>query len=242
MICEDRHGPQALPGFFNEADNMKRRRLIIALVGALLLGALVVVILPSSEPHFQGRTLTRWISEASDAEMHMANPALVTNDARWLSARLALKNTAPDAIPWLLKLLQTKDSRLMQNVEVWLYEIPILHLRLRNDTDKALIAKDGLRILSEDAKPAWPELIRLSHSPDPEIRIRAFWCLSESKMDKETLMPILIRLVSDPDLNVQKNVALGLDILDPKEAEAAGVYKKFPQLKPISTNQGTNSQ
>jgi hypothetical protein len=220
---------------------MKRIRLAIVLAAVVIMGSLAFVASRPREPRYEGRTLTEWIGDALNAQVrNVGSPASnLTNDPTWLSANRAVKQMAPEAVPWLLRLLQVKDSSLKRNVARWLDDYPRLRLRLhiRADYDDVLVAVQGLSLLGDDAKAAWPVVLQLAQSPDSSMRLRALWCLGESKLDKQTLMPVLLRLLRDRDSTVQYMTAIYLNTHYPQEAEAAGVYKMFPQLKTKPTEQ-----
>ena len=95
----------------------------------------------------------------------------------------------------------------------------------------------GFGILGSDAKPAWPALIQWTSSPDFYLRYFAFTCLSKSRPDEATFLPVLLRLIHDPDRNIQEAAARVLHNRFPKDAETAGVYKTFPELKNQPTAQ-----
>ncbi len=207
---------------------MRRRRYIIALslCALVIIGWLVFAFPRAREPRYRGRTLTEWIGDT------LREPTSnVTNSPAWQKSSEAAKHMAPEAVPWLLKLIQARDSRLKQQVAGLFDYVPIVHIHITRAYETVKIAEQGFALLGEDAKPAWPELIRLTESPDVNIRAHAFECLCESRIDKQALMPVLIRFLRDPYPSLQHYAAIYFVVRCPQEAEAAGVYKKFPWLK-----------
>jgi hypothetical protein len=97
----------------------------------------------------------------------------------------------------------------------------------------------GFSLLGKDGRPAIPALVQLTKNPEPDIQMNALYSLNEVAAEKQTLLPVLVDLLnsSDSSTNDLKRAA-SLAAADwfrrlyPEEAEKAGVYKKFPELKP----------
>lgn len=209
---------------------MKRKGVVICItVAVALLGCFALAFPRTREPSYQGRTLTEWICD------DVGKPK---NSPVWQNASRAVQHMAPEAVPCLLKWVQAKDSRLKQEVAGWVNDY--LHLHITTADQKVLLAESGFALLGDNANLAWPELIRLTQSPDARMRLEAFWCLFQSRLDKQTLMSIANRLLSDQDIEVQRGVMDFLTRHYPEEAEAA-VYRKFPDLKFVPPGRGTNN-
>src|ERR1700722_1364899 len=136
---------------------MKRIRIIVMVVAVMVIGVVAIAIFRDREPRYQERTLTEWIEydikkRASDPE-HQA-------------AERAVKQMAPDAIPWLLRWAEKHDSSLKLKVIDFLNKHPAIHLHLKPAFEYYLIAFDGFQLLGSEAKPAWPMLIQWTSSPD----------------------------------------------------------------------------
>jgi hypothetical protein len=105
------------------------------------------------------------------------------------------------------------------------------------------MAVTGIEILGKDATPAIPALIRLTRQGDMETRTCALISLESIRPPKEVFLPVLITLLNnsdksdrDPEPSLGWRAANILNNLYPEEAEKAGVYKKFPELKPAGAN------
>ena len=55
--------------------------------------------------------------------------------------------------------------------------------------------------------------------------------LQLTKADKAIMAPLMRRLLDDPDPNFQFGAIIYFCDVDPEEAEAAGLFKKFPQYR-----------
>ena len=230
---------------------MNRRRFVILLL--VVLGILSFAFFHESEPRYQGRTLTEWIAYSQEM-----NPgAQITSgwvkegeDGPWLSPQWqksshAVKQMAPDAIPLLLKWVQVNPSPIENKLAGWLEKIPGLHFHF-SSLEAQSRAFQGFCLLRNAAKPAWPKLIALTYDKDPERRWWALNCLVYSRPDKETLEPVLRRLIHDAGTNVHFNVqyfaAWAFHDGYSQDAEAAGVYKMFPKLKNVGQLTSVHNQ
>src|SRR5581483_5885513 len=176
---------------------MKRLRLIV-LVLVLVLGCLAIACFRAREPRYQGRTLSEWI----ESTRHCSE-----TEPQWQNASHAVKQMASNAIPILLDWVRSEDSPQKAKDIYWINENAPFHFHVRRASERRDAASTGFSLLGSDAKPAWPALVDLTFSRIPELRYDAFWCLVFSEADNATLLPVLTRLVHDPDGVVQKTAA-----------------------------------
>ncbi len=130
---------------------MKRIRLIVIVVAVVVLGNLSIFILRAREPRYQGRTLTEWIESAAN------NP---DSDPERHEAENAIKQMSSDAIPWLLKWAQVRDSLPKAKLIDWLDRHPSLHVQIKGAGYYNYLAAFGFQLLGNEAKPAWPVLVK----------------------------------------------------------------------------------
>jgi hypothetical protein len=110
------------------------------------------------------------------------------------------------------------------------------------DDQKHRMAVNGFKILGQDALPAVPCLVRLTKKPNYGMKHWAVYSLVEIKPPKEILLPVLLQALNGPDDDFQSFAGPALARLYPEEAEKAGVYDLFPDLRPDATKNGqTNS-
>lgn len=98
------------------------------------------------------------------------------------------------------------------------------------------MAEAGFTILAKDALPAEPALVALTKDNDPSVRLTAFECLcSIVQPDYKTLTTILVPFGHDPDRYNRERAAehmrMFVAIITPEEAQNAGVYEAFPELR-----------
>jgi len=72
---------------------VKWRKLLIFPAALVMVAALVILLIPSPEPRYQGRSLTAWLLQAGQ---------LKTNSADFELARRAVTNIGTNAVPFLL--------------------------------------------------------------------------------------------------------------------------------------------
>ncbi len=219
---------------------MKRLRLISIVVAVILVGGLAIAIYRDREPRYRGRILTEWIQDGEDAYVRFlsrrkdAHETLET-ETDWQDASRAVKQMAPDVIPVLSKWVQMKNSPPKRELIDWLNRHPIFHFQIPSAEDSHTTAYFGYMLLGSESKPAWPVLIQWTYSTDPERRFWALICLAASKPDKETLVPVLTRLIHAPDKGLQRAASDVFHVQFPQDAEAAGVYRMFPSLRDEKT-------
>lgn len=130
-----------------------RKSTTVGFLTVLAFGALIALI-RLNEPRYNGRTLTGWLQQYSDASMDETQRLA---EAR--SAVLAIG--APKALPRILRLATTQDDP----VSTWViakteeFRIPFFHWR--STIDSQLMGIAGFEILGSNAAPAVPELTRL---------------------------------------------------------------------------------
>jgi hypothetical protein len=187
------------------------------------------------EPRYQDRTLSEWIKQAQTAQ-----DAAVDNDTMLLAAR-AVQEMGTNAIPWLLKWSSVDDSKSKEAVISLINTAPLSPFHIQMAKDRQERARLGFELLGEAAKPAWPIFIQWTSDQNAERRILGMEYLIGTGADKEVVKPILLRLLNDPDTNVQWMAAKSFNLRFRKEAEGAGVYKLFPKLRSVKQRQaGTN--
>jgi len=137
-----------------------RKSTTVGFLTVLAFGALIALI-RLNEPCYNGRTLTGWLQQYSDASMDETQRLA---EAR--SAVLAIG--AQKALPRILKLAETQDDP----VSTWMtakteeFRIPFFHWR--STIDSQLMGFDGFEILGTNAAPAVPELTRLLEDNNKE--------------------------------------------------------------------------
>jgi hypothetical protein len=228
---------------------MKRIRLISLVVAVIVFGGLTAAIFRAREPCYQGRTLTEWIRDGATALNAFrtkpdADAFHPETDPDWRAASHAVKQIGPDAIPHLLKWARAKDSVPKEKLIAWFRKHPSFYRSFGITTahEQNEMAQLGFWLLGSESKPAWPVLIDWTHSTEQDRRLLAFVCLIASKPDNETLMPVLLRIIHDPDKRVQFTASQVCVWMNPQAAEAAGVCEMFPGLKISPTDQTTTNQ
>jgi hypothetical protein len=223
---------------------MKRIRLISIAVALILIGLLAFSLFRSKEPSYQGRSLTEWIEKAESAQNKSGFDQIhPETDPDFSAASHAVQAMGPAAIPFLLRWAQANDSRVKDRIWEWAAKhSSFQELQMNPAWDRHLAAVEGFSLLGSKAKTAWPILIKWTYSTDNQLRLMSLLCLTASKPDQETFMPVLKRLMHDPDREIQSEASLAIHTLYPQEAEAAGVYKMFPELKHLPTIHTSTNQ
>ncbi|MDB6022564.1 MAG: repeat protein [Pedosphaera sp.] len=213
---------------------MKRLR-PIAIVGVVLsLGWLMFPFAEPKEPSYQGRRLSEWIT---DYETGVSGVIIGQKRVEVMrSARHAVKAIGTNAIPTLLQWLQATNSPKKVTLNKLLDKQSLIHFRFRGAGDWQLMAAEGFNLLGNDAEPAVPALTQLLGSEDKNLWARVWDCFFLIEQDKKILSPIILQLLHNQNVNIRFGAADYLSKVHKDEAEKAGIYKMFPELKPPTTN------
>ncbi len=186
----------------------------------LVLGFLAYAVFRDKEPSYQGRKLSDWIGAvyAADVKFRAQNPGYAQDhatDLEWQTAGHAVKQMAPEAIPFLLRWAQADDSPLRQKLYGWLGRHPSFLFGTRNAAHRHDMAFYGFMLLGNEINSDKAVLVRLTYSADSRIRFWALVMLDGSHPDRDTFLPVLWRLLHDPDQHVQGLAKLDLHSLYP---------------------------
>jgi hypothetical protein len=218
---------------------MKRLRIILISLAVLLVGVLVLCLVQPKEPSYQGRKLSEWLRYYYESGWDLDKFADVGASTR--ASEHAVKEIGTNAIPALLRWLKTKASPIKIKLNSLLDRQSVISFRFKTTNDWSKLAECGFLMLGDDAMPAVPALVRLSNSQDEKQREHALLCILYIDKDKKRLLPVLLQLFRSPTNDLTSTLAQYLDSNYPNDAERAGVYKMFPDLKPSTTNgAGTN--
>lgn len=128
------------------------------LAAVLVCGAaLAFLLIQRTEPRYQGRTLGEWVADV---------PLPPYEDGKAREAVHAVRQIGTNALPFLLRQIQTRES-LLRSFGVWLKKKQsLLPLSTRTDYQVRFDACLAIIALGPTAEPAVPELTRLLHVPE----------------------------------------------------------------------------
>jgi hypothetical protein len=186
---------------------------IFSLAILLIVGVLIYLLTPK-EPRYQDRTLSQWLTDFA-----ATSPGSQPDPKREAAAN-AVYQIGTNANPWLLKWASGKESKVKRALKEWINSHTPFHLDIQSDLLPIQKGSYGFGLLHEKAKPAYPALIQWTFDKDPRLRLVGLTCLNSSKPDKEIILPVLRRLVKDPDERVQFGASLKFFDYAPEEADA----------------------
>jgi hypothetical protein len=216
---------------------MKRLPLIALVVFIVLAGMLAFSRFHNREPSYQGRTLTQWLEEAEYKKTFG-----IRIEARLIACTNALKQMGTNAIPFLVKRITARDSAFEARIKLLLGKQSVINFHFKDDDREAGLAWVGFNLLGKDAESAIPALTTLTKDSDKTKRHLALIMIEATLPEKEVFLPILLRSLHDQDISPRTISARILARLFPGEAEKAGVFKEFPELKPGGTNTNLNAR
>ena len=145
---------------------MSRRRTVFILLLAGLAIGLLLVSARLDEPSYRGRSLSDWLEALVQRE-----------DAEGAAeARLALRQMGTNALPHLLSMLRTKDSRFKKLLQQWEGKHSFVDFRLYSADVIRGRAAEGIVAIGPPAAPWIPALTNLLDEPD--LGETALWALS----------------------------------------------------------------
>lgn len=133
----------------------KKSRVSLVVVLALAAIGALSYATRTSEPSFQGRALSRWLSDIENAhEDREAEPAMN-----------AVRQIGTNAIPYLLGMMRVEDSKLKETFITLFARAHIFRIRIPDASRKHLRAMFGFEALGAQASSAVPELKELVNNP-----------------------------------------------------------------------------
>jgi peptidoglycan/xylan/chitin deacetylase (PgdA/CDA1 family) len=182
---------------------VKLRSHIVALaLLAVVLAGFLYSTFRSNEPRHDGRTLGFWLREIE------ASPDAGTE--RWQRAARAVHQMGTNAIPALLTMLQTPDSKWKTDAVDWLQETVDLDLTETLGSIRGRRAIIGFRLLGPAAAgAALPKLAALATDRDPRISSQALAALGE--IGGQETIPTLVAVLAggNPAARAQAAGSLG---------------------------------
>jgi len=224
----------------------KRHILVIALLVAVF-GAISWQVLCSRETTYQGKGQTAWLKDLNSGPIIQGDFSGEKHEA----AADAFRRMGTNALPQLLDGLRSKDSRLAlawMNVS---RKYPVFGRIFLPADERRSAAAQAFKSLGPIAEPAIPELTSMLNDPDtslesafclasigsngippliqaltnyqPKVRYCAVFALGYKPTLAQAVVPTLLRMLSDPDLNVRLAASGTLKSIDPETAAKAGV-------------------
>jgi len=208
---------------------MKKRRVILLCVAAIC-GAIGFLrgCLNPAEPVWQGKKLSQWLTECD------------SGDPRDLSesARTAIRAMGANALPYLLRMISTTDSKSKMKLREWAGKGSIIwRWTTPSHYNSRISGAAGIEALGEDAPPATPELIKLLNGEEteypaalglgaigrPAVPLLLQTLTNQSAWTRmaavqalnfmhgaEQAIPDLLRCLDDPDPGVREGAAIAL--------------------------------
>jgi HEAT repeat protein len=181
---------------------MKRRLLWLALVVPVVV-SIVLAIQHQTEPAIRGRTLSEWLIAAKNG-----------GEAERMIAKQAIKEFGTNALPFLIREMQTKPS-LQERLEPWWVRTmpPQLWFDCTHAEDRRDQAVLAFSILETNAASALPQLRRLF----TDERLVEDAAIAIEQIKTTNAMEVLVPLLSHPNPRVRARTILGLGSFEQPE-------------------------
>lgn len=189
------------------------RGLIVALAIALSVGIAFVALRPR-EPVYQGKRLGVWVANLSPGNSQEA----------WLQGGEALRQMGTNALPFLVRMLESSDSRLKLRLMSWLQQQSLVKLHFKPASFRRYCARRALEVLGSSVKPAVPQLVQIAKAreKDVTVRIHALDVLRQLGSDAKETVPALIEILkaADEDIAVKSSACFALGAIGPEGKQA----------------------
>ena len=183
---------------------LKYRIVLFIFVGGILAFS-ALYMLNSREPAHQGRPLTEWLA---DLDRHVS-------PSQSRKAEEAIRCIGTNALPQLLRMLQTRDSAWKRKLIELERKQSVIKLHFTTENQRHSRALAGFKTLGADAQPAVPVLIgwlenRGGPQLDSRTRMAAIATLRELGPPAKSAIPALIEALKENDARVQAYAAFAL--------------------------------
>ncbi len=115
----------------------------------------------------------------------------------------ALKAIGTNALPVLLKMVNTTDGGLKSKLKNLANSQRLIKVRIAAAAELRELGETGFLLLGAEAKPAIPELLKLTEHHDAVVRGTALYCLSVVQASNELFLPVVQRALHDANHGVQ---------------------------------------
>ena len=185
----------------------KRRKIVVGITGAGI-SAVVLFMLLTREPVYDGKSVTLWLEDLSH------NDSKVRKEAQSV-----LVKAGPEIVPHLVSALKRKDSAFSRVYISLREQMPMFIVeRMPSPMDKAIYRYNAANILSEfgpSAKSAAPQLQRLLTDEDEDVRFAAAAALGSIGPDAREAIPGLLALTRSSNAHCRVNAGWALWSIDP---------------------------
>lgn len=158
------------------------RLTVVVLLLTVVVGLFLVITRPD-EPSYQGRSLSAWLDD--NYQSKLMPPRRPVAEGTRERAENAIKMIGTNAIPTLLRMLASRDSRLKLEVLMFAHKQSLIPVPWPTARERHLSASFVFLVLGAIAKPAQPGLMDLISNGDPDVRTFAGIILKQLDPDYE---------------------------------------------------------
>jgi HEAT repeat protein len=154
-----------------------------------------LILLRPLGPHYQGRSLSRWLNDVGPGSGFYTGGARLSPSRRD-AAIDAVRRMGPAAYPFLLQMLKAQDGRVKKAILEKLGRQRSLKFGLLSADEKRFRAKIILSELGFDAAVAW-RMVLLDPTFDPELRLDALRYCETPPKDAPKVIPLLLQFMAE---------------------------------------------
>ena len=169
---------------------MITRQRFLILIGCLAIAGLVGLFFLPREPRFQGRRLSSWLEDYGQGQQKNQQ----VNEA--------VRQIGTESLPWLLRMLKSKDSTLKLKVVNAVTKLGFKRIRFIPAEEWRKRAAWAVMSLGEKAKPALPDLVNLFGNTQTVV-----WATAAVSGLGWDAVPVLCGQMTNPDDQVRSIVS-----------------------------------
>jgi len=187
-----------------------RRKILIGSAAAMtMVAAACWLVLRPVEPSWRGYPLSEWL-DAYDSHNRFDEGDGRRSSFSDEEIERALKEMQPEALPILLKWLRQEQGGFESDLGRWLNQLPYVEVP-SGQVDYQDLAVTGFMAYGPDARPVLPELLKLSHSPDPDLRMLAYESAFFTQPGEADFLPLVQRAMQEKSPGVRAMAAQWLE-------------------------------
>jgi hypothetical protein len=203
------------------------------LLGLVLVGAIAACLAvhygPPREPVWKGYRLSEWL-DAFDNHLRFEEGHGLRSKLTDHEINEALDGIGKRALPTLLAWLKAKPGFLEKQLNPLLCRQRWTQFRFKTALAQRCCAETGFLRFATVAQPLLPELLRLSLSPDPDMRSGAYEAAFFTRPPRDIFLPLAARALEDKAAGCDAMAAQWMKQRFPEEAQQAGLQQRFPQF------------
>lgn len=177
----------------------RRWRIVATSIGVGIGAGLVLQLMRSAEPQYQGRSISAWLDDMAGR--------------KGSDYQGAIREIGTNTLPYAIAMLARKDSNWRSNCHQLHSKLPQVLRKILPEPKPTLQVVDGANVFFYVGSNSIPNAIALLKHPSPQVRqaaARGLGALRRQSAAANQAIPALIEALADPDRDVRFSGVLAL--------------------------------